>query len=579
MSAIDDPKLMGATRLGFADERDVDQFVAMLTSFERGEVDADAWRSFRMLNGVYGQRQENAHMVRAKIPQGVLTPVQLLATAEMADRFAGGKGHLTTRQNLQFHFVKPVDLEPALRLLAAAGLTTREACGNSVRNITTCPFAGTSAVEPFDPTPYAEATTRYLLRGPWSASLPRKFKIAFGGCCGSDCIKGAINDLAFLARRDGDRLGFRMLVGGGTAALPRSAFVAEEFVPVEETLAAAEAVVRVFHRLGDRTNRARARLKYVIERLGREGFLAELRQERDAIRAEGGRPIDLPPARPLPSAPATALDVRPAAPGYLAFARDGVRPQKQAGFATVVVRVPLGDLTGRQLRGLAELTARFSAEGELRTTHDQNVALRFVAAAQAPAVYEALVDLELAAPGAGTVQDVTSCPGASSCKLAVTASRGLAGLLADHLARNPDVAAKARALSIKVSGCPNGCGQHHVAGLGFQGGVRKIEGKAVPQYHLFLGGGVGPEGARFGRLAAKVPARRAPAAVHRLIDLYDVEKQPGETPDAFFSRLPLDRVQTLLADLTTMDARDARPEDFVDLGESRVDSAPAPIGC
>src|SRR5438132_1100783 len=294
-----DSKTLGPTRLGFADEKDLDAFVAMLGKFERGEITPDAWKAFRLVNGVYSQRQEgDAMMVRVKIPQGVLTPAQLRALAEVAERWSTGRGHLTTRQNLQLHFVKLADTTEALRVLADAGLTTREACGNSVRNVTTCPYAGASALEPFDPTPYAEAVTRDLLRGPLSSSLPRKFKIAFGGCCGTDCVGASFNDIGFLARvRDGVP-GFRVTLGGGLSTLRRAGILAHEFAPASEAVEIAEAVVRVFNQTGDRKHKHKARLKFVVDKLGPDRFLALYRAEREALRAEGGRPVRELPAPP-----------------------------------------------------------------------------------------------------------------------------------------------------------------------------------------------------------------------------------------------------------------------------------------
>src|SRR5437763_2090335 len=545
MSEMNHPQALGPTRLGFADEAELDRFVDKLEAFERGEIAPDAWRAFRLVHGIYGQRQDGPMMVRCKIPQGGLTPEQLIALAEVAERWSTGRGHITTRQNVQFHFVKLDDVESIVRHLGAAGLTTREACGNSVRNITGCPYAGVSELEPFDVTPYAEAMTRHLLRGPLSSTLPRKFKIAFGGCCGGDCVGAGFNDIGFLARERDGQHGFRVTIGGGLSTLRRAGFVAHEFVPVEQIFEVAEAVLRVFDRTGDRKNKAKARLKFVIERLGIDGFLTEYRKEREALATEGGRALgDLPP---------TATPVlkrsfpQQAGPGFDTFVDKNVRAPKQHGQVAVTLRVPLGDLSATQLRGLAQIAREMSAEEQVRTTAEQNLVIRFIARDALPALHTRLVSLGLAVPGPRTISDVTSCPGAMSCKLAVTQSRGLADLLSRHLQRLPELAALAESLAIKVSGCPNGCGQHYVAGIGFQGSVRKVAGRPVPQYHVFLGGKF--DGSSFGRLAAKIPARRAPQLLERLIELYASEKQSGESPQDFFARVPLARVQPLLADL------------------------------
>jgi sulfite reductase beta subunit-like hemoprotein len=564
----EDPTTLGPARLELADEKDVDTFVAKLEAFESGALSSDDWRTFRLLNGVYGQRQDGVMMIRAKVPGGILTPAALEALAEVAEKWGGGKGHMTTRQNMQFHFVPQADVEDALRILARGGITTREACGPSVRNWTCCPMAGVSADEPFDVTPYVEAVAKFLLGGPFSSSLPRKFKPSVGGCCGTDCSQAFINDLGFLARTRDGRIGFQVVAGGGLSTLRRSAITVEEFVPAGEILEAAEAVVRVFHRIGNRTNKAKARLKWAIDQIGAPAFVAQYLAERDRIRAEGGHPLTLPaqPARPVGRTLTQAVEPRP---GYDAWTADSVFAQKQPGYAAVLIRLVLGDITAGQLRALIKL-AIDHGEGELRATNDQNLLLRWVPRAKLPAVYAALADAGLARTGARTVADVTSCPGASSCKIAVTQSRGLASLLTELFDRKPQLIDKARDLTIKMSGCPNSCGQHHIAGLGFQGGVRKVDGRAVPQYLLHIGGGHAPDRARFAKLVARIPARRVPAAVERLIDLYVRDKDPGEAPNDFFARVDHEVVKALLADLDKMTAADATPEDFIDLGETRA---------
>jgi sulfite reductase (NADPH) hemoprotein beta-component len=552
-----DSKTLGPARLGFADEKDLDAFVSTLGQFERGEISPDAWKAFRLVNGVYSQRQEgDAMMVRVKIPQGILAPAQLRALATVAERFSIGRGHVTTRQNVQFHFVHLADSDDALRLLADAGITTREACGNSVRNVTACPHAGASALEPFDSTPYAEAVTRHLLRGPLSASLPRKFKIAFGGCCGHDCVGASFNDVGFLTRTRDGKPGFRVTLGGGLSTLRRTGILAHEFAPAEDVLDIAEAVVRVFHRTGDRQHRHRARLKFVIEKLGAEEFLRLYFEERAAM---ARRPVSFPQTSP----PRAARNPRHRAPrpGLEEFARTNVRGQRE-DFVTVTVRLPLGDLTTAQFRALADLTEEFSEEREARTTVEQNIVLRYVRRTHLASLHAALVDADLARPQASTISDVVSCPGAYSCRLAVTQSRGMAEALTGALGDRRD------SLSIKISGCPNGCGQHYVAGIGLQGSVRKVAGRAVPQYHLYVGGSSGSEQATFGRLAAKVPARRVPEAVRRLADLAQRESAPGEAPEAFLARAAPERISALLADLEVLEHPVA--EDFVDLGEQKT---------
>lgn len=565
MSVVDVPA-PAPGRLGFARKADVDLFVERLEAFERGELSPDDWRSFRLLNGVYGQRQDGVMMIRAKLPGGFVTPAQLEALAVVAERFGGGKGHVTTRQNVQYHFVPTADVEAALRILADSGITTKEACGHSVRNWTCCPFAGVAKDEPFDPSPYVEALARHLLRGPYSSTLPRKLKPSLGGCCGTDCSQAFINDLGFLARKRGDELGFKVLAGGGLSTLRRSALTVEEFVPAGEVLEAADAVVRVFHRIGNRNNKAKARLKWAIDKVGPDAFLAEYRAERDKIRAEGGVPLVLPPQPVPPTRRAPLQQVQATEPGYEAWAKDSVRPQKQAGFSAVVIRLILGDITAAQLRALGPLVVQFG-EGELRTTNEQNLVLRYVPDAKLPALHRELVRIGLALAGANSLADVVSCPGASSCKLAVTASRGLGAQLTDLLDRRPDLVDAAKGLDVKVSGCPHGCGQHYIAGIGFQGGMRKVLGRPAPQYLVYVGGGISTDRADFGKLIGKVPARRAADALERLLDFYIAE---GGKNHLFWTTVPADKLKSLIADLGELADSDVNENDFIDLGDTRA---------
>jgi sulfite reductase beta subunit-like hemoprotein len=571
MSVVDVPPPLAPGRLGFARKADVDLFVERLESFETGKITSDEWRSFRLLNGVYGQRQDGVMMIRAKLPGGFVTPAQLEALADVAETWAGGKGHVTTRQNVQFHFVPMADVESALRRLADSGITTKEACGHSVRNWTCCPLAGVAKDEPFDPSPYVEALARHLLRGPFSSSLPRKFKPSVGGCCGTDCSQAFINDLGFLARNrtaanGTTQRGFLMIAGGGLSTLRRSALTVEEFVPEGELLDAADAVVRVFHRIGNRHNKAKARLKWAIDKVGAPSFLAEYRAERDKIRADGGTPLVLPPQPAAPPRRSLLAQVSTFEPGYHEWAEHNVRPQKQSGFSAVVIRLILGDITAAQLRALATIAVSYG-EGEVRTTNEQNLILRYVPDARLPSLHRELARIGLARKDANTIADVVSCPGASSCKIAVTASRGLGSQLTELLDRRPDLITAARGVDVKVSGCPNGCGQHYIAGIGFQGGMRKLAGRPAPQYLVYVGGGIRADGADFGRLLGKVPARRAAATMERLLDYYIRE---GGTNHTFWATVPTDKLRSLIADLTELAEADAVSDDFIDLGETQA---------
>jgi sulfite reductase beta subunit-like hemoprotein len=596
MSVVDDPKTFGRARLSFASDADIDEFVTTLDRFERGELTPDEWRQFRLVRGTYGQRQaDDAQMLRVKIPQGVLSSDQLDALADVGERYSRGFGHITTRQNVQFHFVKLHDVEPAMRRLADAGLTTREACGSSVRNITACPYAGVAADERFDVTPYAEALTRYLLRHPLSSTLPRKFKIAFEGCS-SDHVMTAINDLGFRAvlGANGAR-GFRVTAGGGTAIMVTSAGLLHEFLPASEILRVAEAVLRVFARLGDYQHKQRNRMKFMIRSLGWTRWREEYDRELAACRLRGAAPtLDIDPpaseAKPdwapesSPSAGYIAGRVssgRISGPGltptvvpilhagdevYGRWRTTNVHPQKQFGYVMAVATVPLGDLTSEQMRVIGEL-ARAYGDGAIRVTPDQDLLFRWVNASDVRQLYRRLAAAGLGLAEAGTIADVASCPGAETCRLAVTQSRGLGRLLEGHLRARPDLIEAADGARIKISGCPNGCGQHHVAAIGFQGSVRRVGSRALPQYFVMIGGGMLDAGASFARCAAKIPARRIPEAVERLIEIYARDREPGEPATTFFARTDLTLIRAELADLERVEPADLIDADFVDLGE------------
>jgi sulfite reductase (ferredoxin) len=555
----------------FSDARDIDEFVAGLEQFERGELSPDQFRVLRLARGVYGQRQPEAQMIRLKIPQGALTAGQLSAIADAVERAGRDVCHLTTRQNVQIHFVPMDRVESALRALDDAGLTTREACGNTVRNVTADPLSGVAPDTVFDVRPYGEAITRHLLRRDFDQSLPRKFKIALSAS-EADRAMASINDLGLIAREQDGAHGFKIVAAGGLSTTPMNAITLHEFLPVADVLDAVEAVVRLFDRTGNRENKHRARLKYVAKKHGPQAFVAMYEESLAQVRARGGTALSSVPVTDEPPPP-PRCDEEPAQtvrrPSYLAWRAASVVSQSQAGYATAFVRLPLGDITPSQLRALAPIVERFS-DGTVRTTLEQNLALRWVPIGRLPALHAALEDLGLARTGAQTVEDVTSCPGADSCQLAVTTSRQLGSSIAARFDAMTGPAREAleqaRTASIKISGCPNSCGQHHVADLGFHGAVKRVSERSAPVYQLHLGGGVdGAEGARFGRQVIKVPARRVAEAVERLLALYATDRLADESPRTFFRRVDEDRVQALLADLATLE--NASDLDYVDIGQ------------
>jgi sulfite reductase (NADPH) hemoprotein beta-component len=549
----------------FSDPRDIDEFVEKLAAFERGELSPEAFRAFRLTRGVYGQRQPDVQMLRVKFPYGIFGKEQLDALADVAEAHSRGFGHVTTRQNVQLHFVKMHEAEAAMRRMDEAGVTIREACGNSVRTVTACERASVCGDAAFDVSPWAEGLTRYFLRHPLAATLPRKFKIAFSGC-DTDCAVAAIHDLGLIARQRDGVAGFKVVVAGGLSTLPMSAMVLEEFVEAPGIARVGEAILRLFDRLGNRENRHRARLKYVRKKLGEEGLRAEYEKIRAEVDAEAKAEITLPHGPPR--APAPPVPWEGALPeGYLAWRASSVVEQRQDGYTAVYERLLLGDIDARQMRALGPILERFG-DGSARFTIDQNVFIPWVDKRSLPALYAALREIGLGRAGAKTVKDVTSCPGAETCNLAVTASRRLGAAIAERL-EQADVQAllegDAGATSIKISGCPNSCGQHHIAAIGFHGAARKEGGTTYPMYQLHLGGGVDGSGATFGRQVVKVLAHRAPEAVVKLLALYREARTDGETPFAFFARVDPKLVTTALGELLGP----ARPEEATDIGEAK----------
>jgi sulfite reductase (NADPH) hemoprotein beta-component len=597
MAAIDETRVVGRGSINFASEKDIDEFVTLLGKFERGELAPDDWRRYRLTRGTYGQRQDGVQMLRVKAPQGVVSSGQMRAFATVASKYSRGFGHVTTRQNIQLHFVLLKDCEDAMRILADEGLTTREACGNAVRNVTGCPYMGTSHTEVFDVTPYAEALTRYFLRHPLAASLPRKFKIAFEGCA-EDHAFASINDIGLRAKiQDGQR-GFRMTIAGGTSIMPVSGYVLYEFLPVEEIQNVAEAVVRVFKKYGDYEHRQRNRLKFVVKQYGWEAFRAKVMEELDAFLATGGAPLHLsaeqlksleapdwqpaqaPSVNAVAAAAATPVNGPGIMPGtvklrtvedpFVRWGQTNVAAQKQAGYHHVTVRLPLGDMTSGQMRVLADLAEAYG-DGTMRLTVEQNVLFKWVKKESLQPFYERIAAAGLGAADVNTLGDVVSCPGAESCRLAVTQSRGLGRGLTEYLSDRPDLVAMVPAGkgSIKISGCPNGCGQHHIASIGFQGSVRKVGGKAVPQYFVLVGGGCADNGtAHFGKVVSKVPVHRMNDALERLVKMYDQQHLPDEDLGAFFRRVPPAQATEALKDLALLMPNEITDQDYVDLGET-----------
>jgi len=554
---------------------DIDLFGSYAEQYVAGALTDDQFRAQRLRRGVYSQRQAGVHMIRTKVPGGMMTAAQMDQLGNIADEFAGGKGHLTTRQNMQYHFVPLPRVAPLLHRLADVRLTTREACYNTVRNVTACPLSGLLEDEVFDVRPYAQKVAFAFLHKELTDSMPRKFKIAFSGCK-EDCMLGAIHDIGLRAVvRDGKR-GFRMVVGGGLGPLPTEAQLLDEFVPVERLVNRCEAVLRLFNKHGNRGNKNKARLKFILRERGWEWVKEQIEKEYQDILANGGIPTpEVVPdgfggfqAAPPPLG--TGAELPPVLgsnghsdPAYERWLQTNIREQKQPGYAMVTVKVLQGNLTGRQMHALAEI-ARNAGDGVLRVTVDQNLVLAYIRLRVLPRVYAALQRIDLAGAGAHEIDDVTTCPGAYSCNLALTKSMNLGAALAGMVKDYSDP--KVRKLTIRVSGCPNSCGQHWIGDIGFYGNARKIDGKEVPYYLMLLGGGYDETGnMRFGTAVQSIPARLAPQAVRRVLDHYIVNRENGETFRQYVLRHKVETFRLMTNDLVK--PAETFPEMYRDWGD------------
>ena len=531
-----------------ADE--IERFEAEVKAFRAGQRDATVFQGLRLKQGVYGQRQPDTQMVRVKVPGGILTADALDALGVLTERFVPlKKGHVTTRENFQFHHVPLADTPELMRLIGSVGLSTREACGNTVRNVVMCPLAGVCADEAFDPTPYMAAYVRYFVRHPLTQSLPRKFKTAFSGCVDHDCVVAPLQDYALVGRirEEGGqkRKGFKIYVGGGTSIMPKLGQVLYEFVPVEDFLRVTQAVLTIFNKSDElRKNRMMARIKVLVHRIGIDKLRELVEEELKSM-----PPVPLKPEymrldgaiaeRPPKSGPSASGQALPS--DFLLWKSTNAQVQKQPGYYAVFVKLPLGDIQAPQFHALADIVRKYTG-GAARTTQEQNLALRWAPESSLYEVWQALNASGLAEPGAHTITDVVSCPGTDSCKLGITSSMGLGRAIRQELLsmngalEDPLV----QALHIKMSGCPNGCGQHHIASIGFHGGATRGEGgNQVPAYEVFLGGNYGNGATRYGqRLAGvKVPSRRAPALVGHFLRFYVENRQEGETFNALVDRL------------------------------------------
>jgi sulfite reductase beta subunit-like hemoprotein len=537
-------------------EREFDDFDTEATKFLAGGTEETEFIKFRLKQGVYGQRQAAVQMVRVKLPFGGITPDQMDKFAEVIEKYVPlNKGHVTTRQNIQVHHVPLDDAAKLIRELSDAGLSSREGCGNTVRNVTADPWAGVCDDELFDPTPYVGAYVRYFVRHPTTQMMPRKIKTAFTGTDADRAITG-IHDIAYIAReRDGVR-GFEVRVGGGTSIMPRIAPTLYEFVRADdgEYMKIAEAVFRIFDRQDWlRVNRARARIKVFVDKYGIDELRTQVEEE---LKGDWVAERDFTPdlfihdeEAGAPAAPASFSSPNGDGREYERFVRSSVRTQRQAGFSTVHVHIPRGDLTPEQFRGLGQLM-RDHTGGYARTTVHQNLVLRWVRDEAVYDVWRRLLELGLGEPGADEITDVVSCPGTDSCKLGITSSMGLNAAVRERLAEMAIEDPLLREIHIKMSGCPNGCSQHHIADIGFYGASIKAGKNTIPAYVAHIGGRFDEGEVAYGqRLKVRLPAKRTPEAVERWLRFYEAERQDGERFRDFAGRVGTTAFEDQVRDL------------------------------
>ena len=586
--------------------REIDTFETDIALRKQGKMDERLFAETRLRRGAYGQRYDNGQrhdgkqvqqmaypsgdltkgpmtmwdapgMQRIKIPGGGLNAAQIETMAELAEEYSDGIAHVTTRQDFQLHYINIDDTPSIMRRLAAAGITTREACGNSVRNVTACPYAGVCPDEVFDVTPYSHALAKFLLGHPDCQNFGRKFKPAFSGCTQHACGLTSLHDLGLIAKKQDEggkeRLGFEVYVGGGLGAVPYQAKLFDSFIPPEELLPLAQAIARVFAKYGEKKNRNRARIKFLVQDLGVDRFKELVLEERKTLPfdprwteyvkdALQSRESPLRPGGELPKLVSIATSEN-----FQKWTESNIREQKQPGYVTVTVTLPLGDITANQLRSLADIVRRFTKE-TVRTTVEQNFLIRWVSKSDLPEIYQALHAVGLGDPGAGAIVDIVACPGTDTCKLGISSSRGLAAELRTRLAEKSfQMDDAVQNLHIKISGCFNSCGQHHVADLGFYGVSRKLGGYAVPHFQVVLGGEWEHNAGSYGLPVVAIPSKNIPQVVTRLTERYLAERKSDESFKDFTKRIGKAELKKMLEDLTRPPAGDR--SFFSDWGDPR----------
>jgi len=584
--------------------REIDIFEQQMELRKQGKIDEKVFAETRLRRGIYGQRYDNGQrhdgnrvqklnlspdvikgpdtlwdapgMMRIKIPFGGITPAQLETMADLSEEYADGVSHVTTRQDIQFHYVHIDDTPALMRRLAAVGITTREACGNSVRNVTACPLSGICREETFDTTPYAKACSRFLMGHPDTQDFGRKVKIAFSGCAQNPCGLVTMHDMGAIAKTkvvNGKvRRGFAFYVGGGLGSVPYKAKLFDEFLPEEELLPTMQAISRVFARLGEKRNRARARIKFLIANLGIEEFRKLVLNERQKLLPDPRWTAYLASVNEQTETalkPGVNLNGHQRREGFDAWYATNVYKQRQPGYVAATVTLPLGDASADQLRALADIARRF-VKDTLRTTVEQNFLFRWVSEADLPEFYQAIEAIGLGAADAATIVDVTACPGTDTCKLGIASSRGLARELRFRLGeKSLQLDEAVKNLRIKVSGCFNSCGQHHIADIGFYGINRNVKGFQVPHFQVILGGKFHDNAGEYGVAIGAVPSKRIPEAVLSITEFYVRQRRKDERFQEFVARIGKKAIKDGLEDLTKIPAHEVDRSYYSDWGDPR----------
>ena len=569
-------------------EEETEIFGQNVKLFRKGKISEDDFRRFRLQHGAYGSRlQQNYSMVRIKVPSGEMTPEQLEKIASLSEAFSIGSAHVSTRQNIQLHWVQLEDVSEVMRGLVEVGLTTREACGNTIRNVMCSHFAGICPDEEFDSTPYAKAIARFFLRNPVCQNLPRKFKINFACCSQHGLVR--IADIGLIpAKKDGNN-GFKIYLGGGLGAASFIGHQLEEFTSEVRLVSTCMAVIRLFDRLGNRENMARNRMRYLVNEMGWEKFQKLVIKERSnvemtvSLETLGRYKVETEPQniRQLPNGKKLPLinekvDVN--SDPYKRWLHTNVVSQKQNGYFVVFITLGAGDITASQLRSLAKTIRDYSGEGCARNTPNQNFAIRFIKAKDLPEFYNDLAKIGLANPGALTMSSAVGCSGTTSCNLAITNSHRLAKeIQSKFIELGLDTADDLRDSTIKISGCPNSCGQHEIATIGFYGGASRIGGTMTPTYTMMFGGRDGEDGL-LGRTVMRVPAKRVIPTLTKIIEIYRKERSENESLSVWIGKLingavnvngqvrNLDDIKTVLMSTISLPSAEEDPKAYMDYG-------------